>query len=117
MIGPQNAIGVIFTRMARLSLPLALAAVAGSIHAQKNVPAALPPQAVAPSTTGTGSAYYHYGLQAWDIAAALLLIQEAGGVVTDWSGKPRMSGAGGAVAAGKALHPILLDLLQSNVQP
>lgn len=57
--------------------------------------------------------YYHLGLQPWDIAAALLLIEEAGGIVTEWDGSPRLSGAGSAVAAGGPLHPALLDLLRS----
>jgi len=60
---------------------------------------------------GRIDAYYHLSLQPWDVAAALLLIREAGGVVTDWHGEPRTLGAGSAVAAGKALHPGLLKLL------
>jgi fructose-1,6-bisphosphatase/inositol monophosphatase family enzyme len=56
-------------------------------------------------------AYYHLSLQPWDIAAALLLIQEAGGKITDWHGNPRLSGAGSAVASGTNLHRPLLDLL------
>jgi myo-inositol-1(or 4)-monophosphatase len=61
---------------------------------------------------GRIDAYYHLSLQPWDIAAALLLIQEAGGIVTDWHGEPRLSGSGSAIASGKALHPALLKLLR-----
>jgi myo-inositol-1(or 4)-monophosphatase len=60
---------------------------------------------------GRLDAYYHLSLQPWDIAAALLLIEEAGGKITDWHGAPRLSGTGSAVASGAALHPALLDLL------
>jgi myo-inositol-1(or 4)-monophosphatase len=63
---------------------------------------------------GRLDAYYHLSLQPWDIAAALLLVQEAGGMVTDWAGEPRNSGAGSAVAAGKLLHPALLKLLHAG---
>jgi len=63
---------------------------------------------------GRIDAYYHLSLQPWDIAAALLLIQEAGGTVTDWHGDPRRSGFGSAIASGKLLHPALLNLLRAG---
>lgn len=65
---------------------------------------------------GRVDAYYHISLQPWDIAAALLLIEEAGGTITDWHGEPRLSGSGSAVAAGKLLHPSLLALLRSAAE-
>ncbi len=61
---------------------------------------------------GRLDAYYHLSLQPWDIAAALLLIDEAGGIVTDWNGERRLAGSGGAIAAGVRLHPGLLALLR-----
>jgi len=63
---------------------------------------------------GRLDAYYHLSLQPWDVAAALLLVQEAGGLVTDWHGAPRRSGKGSAVAAGVSLHPNLLELLHEG---
>lgn len=63
---------------------------------------------------GRLDAYYHLSLQPWDVAAALLLVQEAGGLVTDWQGAPRRSGKGSAVAAGVNLHPVLLELLHGG---
>ena len=65
MIGPQNAVRVLSPRISRFRMPLALALAAVAAVpavAQKNQPIALPPQVVAPSTTGTSAAYYHYGL-------------------------------------------------------
>ncbi|MDR1056648.1 MAG: inositol monophosphatase [Prevotellaceae bacterium] len=35
---------------------------------------------------GRAEAFYEYGLQAWDVAAGTLLVQEAGGAVSDYSG-------------------------------
>ncbi|HET6991312.1 MAG TPA: inositol monophosphatase family protein, partial [Bacteroidia bacterium] len=35
---------------------------------------------------GRFDAYYEYGIHAWDVAAGVILIQEAGGVVTDFEG-------------------------------
>lgn len=63
---------------------------------------------------GRLDAYYHLSLQPWDIAAALLLIREAGGIVTDWHGESRETGTGSAVAAGKSLHPELMKLLRAG---
>lgn len=62
---------------------------------------------------GRLDAYYHISLQPWDMAAALILIEEAGGITTDWHGEPRLAIAGSAVAAGRDLHPALLALLNS----
>ena len=36
---------------------------------------------------GRFDAYYHLTLQPWDLAAASLLVREAGGKITDWTGK------------------------------
>ncbi|MTI87989.1 MAG: inositol monophosphatase [Balneolaceae bacterium] len=35
---------------------------------------------------GRFEGFYEYGLSPWDVAAGSLIIQEAGGVVTDWEG-------------------------------
>lgn len=37
--------------------------------------------------TGAAEAYYQYGLHCWDIAAAALIITEAGGCVIDTTGQ------------------------------
>nr|XP_019967549.1 PREDICTED: inositol monophosphatase 1-like [Paralichthys olivaceus] len=36
--------------------------------------------------TGGADAYYHIGMHCWDIAASAIIVQEAGGVVTDTDG-------------------------------
>lgn len=53
----------------------------------------------------------------WDLAAAVLLIQEAGGVATDRHGRPFVFNGEsviqkGAIAAGAALHPLIMDRLR-----
>lgn len=50
---------------------------------------------------------------AWDIAAATLLIQEAGGIVTDFNGDPPNLGPGfsNVVASNAAIHADLLDIV------
>ena len=60
------------------------------------------------------------GLQAtndWDIAAAALIVEEAGGVVTNGEGAPfafnqAVTRHPGVVAAGAGLHPLLMDRLR-----
>jgi myo-inositol-1(or 4)-monophosphatase len=53
----------------------------------------------------------------WDLAAAVLLIQEAGGVATDRQGKPFVFNREsviqkGAIAAGADLHPLIMERLR-----
>lgn len=57
------------------------------------------------------------GLQAYDIAAHVPLIQAAGGVVTSWTGGDCRWG-GQVVAAGSAeLHAEILDIVQHAAEP
>ncbi|XP_053570882.1 inositol monophosphatase 2 [Bombina bombina] len=50
--------------------------------------------------SGAADAYYQYGLHCWDLAAATVIIREAGGVVIDTSGKPLDLMSCRVVAAG-----------------
>lgn len=53
---------------------------------------------------------------AWDVAGALLLLEEAGGVATDFDGGPVNLGPGitNIVAANAAIHGDLLDVVNSR---
>lgn len=57
--------------------------------------------------------FYHLDLQPWDIAAASLLIIEAGGVISSWDGEPVGWQRSSAAVSNPLLHPDLLTLLQS----
>jgi myo-inositol-1(or 4)-monophosphatase len=53
----------------------------------------------------------------WDIAAAALIVTEAGGMATDGEGRPftfnrEVTRHPGVVAAGAMLHPLLMDRLR-----
>ena len=61
---------------------------------------------------GRFDAFWERSLQPWDIAAGLLLVKEAGGVVTDMDGRDRMLDSGNIIAANETLHRPLLDLLR-----
>lgn len=55
--------------------------------------------------------FYEFGLQPWDVAAAALIVEEAGGTVTDWKGSGDWLYAGRMVAGNHAIHQALMDLV------
>lgn len=59
---------------------------------------------------GRLDAYYERGLAAWDLAAGMLIVTEAGGRCTGLAG--RDAGTSMVVAAGEDLHPAFLDLIE-----
>jgi len=48
--------------------------------------------------------YINLSLSAWDLAAGMLLIREAGGLVTDPNGQPATTASTSIVAANEAIH-------------
>jgi myo-inositol-1(or 4)-monophosphatase len=61
---------------------------------------------------GRCEAYWESGIQPWDIAAGIVLVREAGGYVTDYTGRGDMLGTGEVVAANDHLHSKFLNLLR-----
>ncbi|MBS0351773.1 MAG: inositol monophosphatase [Proteobacteria bacterium] len=53
-------------------------------------------------------------LKEWDMAAGALIIQEAGGVVTGFTGKTDHLQTGNVVTANSKIHQALLDVLKPN---
>ena len=66
---------------------------------------------------GRFDAFWELRLAAWDIAAGILLIREAGGIVTDLEGRPAPVAHGGIVAGNPAMHRWLLDTLHHSQPP
>jgi myo-inositol-1(or 4)-monophosphatase len=60
---------------------------------------------------GRFEAFYEYGLQPWDIAAGMLLIREAGGRVSDFSGKEKNITGEEFVAANSAVFSEVLEIV------
>ena len=58
---------------------------------------------------GAFEGFFELGLAPWDVAAGALLIEEAGGVVSDWEGGPNYLG-GDVLAGSKAIHAALLEI-------
>ena len=55
--------------------------------------------------------YWELDLDAWDMAAGALIVQEAGGVVTLASGAPFTPYQRSVLASNGALHPAMLELI------
>ena len=61
---------------------------------------------------GRFDAFWELALAAWDIAAGVVLVREAGGVVTTFDGSGDVLGDGSIVAGNPTLHRWLSDLLR-----
>jgi myo-inositol-1(or 4)-monophosphatase len=55
--------------------------------------------------------YWERNIKAWDVAAGILLVREAGGVITDLDGGTNVLG-GDILAANEHLHPQILKFLK-----
>ncbi len=63
---------------------------------------------------GRYDGFWEVGLNAWDVAAGGLLVQEAGGRVTDTTGGPSFLD-GNIVAAGPAIHARLVEVTREKL--
>ncbi len=62
---------------------------------------------------GRGEGFFEKDLQPWDMAAGILLVREAGGVVTDFAGKDDMMQNTQVVVAMPKVHAALLALVRA----
>jgi myo-inositol-1(or 4)-monophosphatase len=62
---------------------------------------------------GRCEAFFEIGLSLWDIAAGSLIVQEAGGVITDFGGKDKYLTSGNIVAGNPNIHPHILTEVQN----
>ncbi|HYP76028.1 MAG TPA: inositol monophosphatase family protein [Polyangiaceae bacterium] len=60
---------------------------------------------------GRGDGFFETGLKPWDLAAGVLLVSEAGGIVSDQQGGELALDRGEVLAASSALHARLLETL------
>jgi myo-inositol-1(or 4)-monophosphatase len=63
---------------------------------------------------GRGGGFFERGLKPWDLAAGLLLVREAGGIVTNQDGGLDVLDRGDVLAATPALHAPLLAALRGD---
>jgi myo-inositol-1(or 4)-monophosphatase len=64
------------------------------------------------TASGRFDGFWEYGLKPWDVAAGGLLIEEAGGVVSNIQGRPYQMGKPGIVASNGRLQKPLLAALK-----
>ncbi|MCY1561582.1 Inositol-1-monophosphatase [compost metagenome] len=61
---------------------------------------------------GRFDALWEAGLKPWDVAPGLLMVKEAGGLVSDYAGQPGSVWNGQIVAGNETLHGMLLKQLK-----
>jgi myo-inositol-1(or 4)-monophosphatase len=67
---------------------------------------------------GRTDGYWEFNLKPWDVAAGKLIVEEAGGRVTDFSGRPWKTGAGmGAqtLATNGRTHAAMLRVIRRRL--
>jgi len=65
---------------------------------------------------GRLDAYIHPRLYPWDLAGAVALVEEAGGKMTDWQGKPATIHSTEIVAGNEIVHRQFLTLIEGQPQ-
>lgn len=60
---------------------------------------------------GRFETFYEYGLHPWDIAAATIIVREAGGQVSDFSGDHKKLSGHEVIAANNFLYPEFLEIV------
>ncbi len=59
--------------------------------------------------------FWEIGLNSWDMAAGVLLVREAGGIVTDFSGEGNYLETGNVVAAASKVFPALYETIKPHL--
>lgn len=64
---------------------------------------------------GRMDGFWEIGLMEWDMAAGVLLIKEAGGVVTDFSFNDKYIESGNLIAGNPKMHQLMYQLIEPHV--
>jgi len=56
--------------------------------------------------------FWEIGLSEWDMAAGALLVQEGGGIITDFAGGNKFLATGNVVGGNPSVHKAILQLIQ-----
>jgi myo-inositol-1(or 4)-monophosphatase len=65
------------------------------------------------TAAGRFDGFWEHGLRAWDVAAGIVVLREAGAYVSDTAGKDTMLQLGGIVAGNETIQAKLLKLLKA----
>lgn len=66
---------------------------------------------------GRYEGFFEYGLSPWDVAAGALIVKEAGGVISDWTGNEHWLFGQRIVAGNKAIHSFLKEEIGRHFAP
>jgi myo-inositol-1(or 4)-monophosphatase len=58
--------------------------------------------------------YWEFGLKAWDMAAGILMIQEAGGMTVDFNAEANYLENGSIIAGNPKILPLLMDCIRES---
>jgi myo-inositol-1(or 4)-monophosphatase len=64
---------------------------------------------------GRFDGYFEYGLSPWDVAAGIVLVREAGGIISDFGGGPEPIVSKSILATNKRLYPSVLRVVRKNM--
>ena len=62
---------------------------------------------------GRADGFFQRNLNYWDIAAGIIIVKEAGGMIADYSGKSNYVNTGNIVATNSFINRDLIDLINS----
>lgn len=65
--------------------------------------------------SGRVEGYYEYGLNAWDVAAGSLIVEEAGGTVSDFSGNSDYLFGEEILASNSYIHEAMLTMVKETM--
>ncbi len=66
------------------------------------------------AAAGRCAGFFEPGLSPWDIAGGMILVSEAGGFATDYSGHKSPLNADAIVAGNADIHRLLVDMLAKS---
>ena len=66
------------------------------------------------TAAGRFDGFWEFNLQAWDIAAGALMVQEAGGIVSDFNNAQDFLTSGNIVCGSPHVHQELIDIIQQH---
>jgi myo-inositol-1(or 4)-monophosphatase len=66
---------------------------------------------------GRFDGFWEMKLKPWDIAAGILLVEEAGGLVTDFDGRPMSLDNLECLASNRLIHEAMLQIVQRGCRP
>ena len=64
---------------------------------------------------GRFEGFWEFGLQPWDICAGSLIVEEAGGIVTDWDGSSFPFSGTRILASNKHVHNDIISVLNKDL--